>query len=80
MAKQAAIDVFAEFRADDGTKEGAFKRLDELVKQLTQAEADVAEAQIDLKKAQGRLQKLDEFDIPDYMDELGLKCVTLNDS
>lgn len=75
MAKES-VDVFADFRADDGPKEGAFKRLDELVKQLTQAEADVVKAQVDLKKAQARVQKLDEFDIPEYMDELGLQEFT----
>ncbi len=69
-------DIFEEFRTDDGPKEGAFKRLDELVKQLTQAEANVEKAQKDLKEAQAKLQKLDEFDIPDYMDELGLKEFT----
>lgn len=67
------MDPYAEFRADDTPKEEAFAKLDELVKQLTQAETDVAEAQAALKKAQEWLRQLDEFDIPEYMDELGLK-------
>ncbi len=68
-----AKDIYEEFRTDEEPKEGAFKRLNELVKLLTQAEKDVIKAQQDLKSAQGRLQKLDEFDIPEYMDELDLK-------
>lgn len=71
-----AVDPYAEFRADDTPKEKAFAKLDELVKQLTQAEKDVAEAQVALKKAQEKLRQLDEFDIPEYMDELALKEFT----
>ncbi len=66
-------DPFAEFRADDAPSDAAFKRLSELVKQLTQAEEDVANAQQVLKSAQERLRQLDEFDIPEYMDEVDLK-------
>ena len=71
-----AIDPYAEFRADDTPKAEAFAKLDELVKKLTQAETDVAEAEAALKKAQERRKQLDEFDIPEHMDELGLKEFT----
>jgi len=67
-----AEDVFADFRADEAPKEAAFKRLDELVKLLTKAEADVVAAQAVLKQAQERVRQLDEFDIPEHMDSLGL--------
>ena len=69
-------DIFAGFRADEAPKAEAFAKLDELVKQLTQAEADVAEAQAALKQAQERVRQLDEFDIPEHMDSLGLKEFT----
>lgn len=71
-----AIDPYAEFRADEAPKEKAFARLDELVKKLTKAEQDVVDAEVALKAAQKRLQQLDEFDIPEYMDELELKEFT----
>jgi len=74
MAKN--VDIFQDFRTNKGPKESAFKKLDELVKQLTQAEADVEKAQDDLKKAQARLKQLDEFAIPEYMDEMELKEFT----
>lgn len=69
-------DIFADFRADEAPKEEAFAKLSELVKKLTQAEQDVLDAQVALKKAQERLRQLDEFDIPEYMDELELKEFT----
>ncbi len=69
-------DIFADFREDDEPKEAAFKKLNDLVKQLTQAERDVVEAEIKFKEAQARLRQLDEFDIPGHMDALGLKEFT----
>jgi len=70
------VDQFAEFRADEAPKEDAFKKLNELVQQLVGAERDVAMAEILLKKAQEKRRQLDEFDIPGYMHELGLKDFT----
>jgi len=70
------IDPYADFRADGGPKEDAFAKLNELVVRLTQAEIDVANAQKALKTAQEQLRQLDEFDIPAYMDELGLSDFT----
>jgi len=71
-----AVDPYAEFRADEPPKDEAFAKLDELVKKLTQAEQDVVTAEAALKLAQKQLRQLDEFDIPEYMDELGLKEFT----
>ncbi|KKN53714.1 hypothetical protein LCGC14_0599690 [marine sediment metagenome] len=69
----STADPYAAFREDDEPKEEAFAKLNELVKLLTKAEADVAQAQQDLKDAQARLRQVDEFDIPGHMDTLGLK-------
>jgi len=65
-------DIFADYRVDETPETEAFAKLDDLVKQLTQAERDVVEAQAALKAAQSRVRQLDEFDIPDHMDSLGL--------
>jgi len=65
-------DPFKDFRADDAPSEEAFKQLNDLLKQLMRADEEVAEAQAALKKAQEKQRQLDEFDIPAYMDSLGL--------
>lgn len=69
-------DPYADFRVDGVPTVSVFAKLDELVKQLTQAEKDVAVAEAALKKAQEVWRQLDEFDIPEYMDELGLQEFT----
>jgi len=66
-------DPFAAFRADDVPQEHAFAKLDKLVKDLTEAEKDVTKAETALKKAQAAVKQLDEFDIPEHLDTLGIK-------
>lgn len=70
------VDPFADFRADEAPKDEAFAKLEELVRKLNRAEIEVAEAQANLRVAQERLRQLDEFDIPEHMDTLGLKEFT----
>lgn len=72
----ATKDIFADFRVDEAPETEAFQKLNELVQQLTSAEKDVVEANAALKAAQSRVRQLDEFDIPEHMDSLGLKEFT----
>lgn len=75
MGKTKA-DPFADFRVEDKIEDDAFKKLDKLLKSLVQATKKVAEAEQVLKDAQAKHRQLDEFDIPNYMDSIGLKEFT----
>lgn len=65
-------DPFQDFRGEDVPQEEAFKRLDDLIRDLIKAEKELADAQEAVVKAQKKVRQLDEFDIPSYMDSLGL--------
>jgi hypothetical protein len=72
-----AKDPFAKYRTNERPDIEQFAHLNELVNQLDKAEQDVVEAETTLKEAQERQRRLEEFEIPDYMDTLGLEEFTL---
>ena len=69
-------DPFAGFRPEEKVGDAAFAKLEELLKLFLDAEVAVAEAEAKLKEAQETKRRLEEFEIPDYMDSLGMKKFT----
>ena len=65
-------DPFAEFRTDNKPSAETFAKLNEMVRNLVKAEIDVATAEETLKEAQGRKRQIEEFDIPEFLEELGI--------
>lgn len=69
-------DPFAQYRADERPSDEAFAKLNDLIRDLVLAEDKVAQAEEALKLAQERRRQLEEFDIPNYLEELGLASFT----
>lgn len=70
MAKK---DPFADFRAERAPTEDAFAKLDEMVKELVAATLRVEKCQAELKDAQADLRQLEEYDVPEYLESIGLE-------
>lgn len=65
---------YGEFRSEESTAEHheAFEKLNALVKEKAEADAEVAKAEAALKQAQNRQRAVSEEALPELMDELGL--------
>ncbi len=72
-------DPFAEFRVDNKPSAETFAKLNEMVRALVKAELDVAQAEEVLKEAQARKRQIEEFDIPEFLEELGLASFKTTD-
>lgn len=65
-------DPFAEFRVDNKPSDEAFAKLNEMVRALVKAEQEVVLREAALKEAQERRRQIEEFDIPEFLEQLGL--------
>jgi hypothetical protein len=72
-------DPFAQFRTDNKPSAETFAKLNELVQNLVKAEADVLAAEEKLKEAQERKRQIEEFDLPNFLEELGLASFKTTD-
>ena len=72
-------DPFAEFRVDNKPGAETFAKLNEMVRNLVKAEQDVATAEETLKEAQARKRQIEEFDIPEFLEELGIASFKTTD-
>lgn len=70
------MDPFAEFRTEKKAGAEDFKKLADLLDALVASERAVEDAEQKLKAAQEQHRQLSEFDIPEFMEELGLKQFT----
>lgn len=67
-------DPFAQYRVDDAptTDNEEMQRLSDLVQKLREVGEATAEAEAALKRLQDEKRRLEEFELPELMDSLGL--------
>lgn len=69
-------DPYQNYRTSEKPTDDAFVLLDQLLDNLENAEDEVKQAELNLKKAQEKVRTISEHDIPEYMDTLGLEDFT----
>lgn len=72
-------DPFAEFRVDNKPSDEAFARLNEMVRALVNAKQEVLVAEEALKEAQARKRQIEEFDLPEFLEQLGVASFKTTD-